>query len=221
MRLVVGYLATPSGEDGLTLGVRLARTLGVKLDLCMVLPPDGAVPGVVPVGVLAERAEKWLADAVATVPKTIEATPHVTSNESFAQGLIDRAVEVEAEAIVLGAAGDGLVGRYSIGSVTGELSYSAPVPLALAPRGTRYSKVERVREVTCAIGEREGADLLLRTAVRASEAAGNRCDWCRWPPSIRRSDRSAVTTKPSVSTRTNTLSRRWRPPKRLCPRAFR
>ncbi|MCW2687867.1 MAG: universal stress protein UspA-like protein [Mycobacterium sp.] len=73
---------------------------------------------------------------------------------------------------MVGAAGGGLVGRYSIGSVTGALLYSSPVPLALAPRGTRYSKVARVREVTCAVGERKGADLLLETAVQAGKAAG-------------------------------------------------
>ena len=43
MRLIVGYLATPSGDDGLALGVRLARTLGAALDLCMVLPHDRLV----------------------------------------------------------------------------------------------------------------------------------------------------------------------------------
>ena len=174
MRLVVGYLATPSGEDGLALGIQLARTLGAQLDLCIVLPPDRTLPGMVPIGgyeeILTEQAQQWLAQAVATVPDDIKTIPHVSFNESFAQGLIDNAQSLGAEAIVLGAAGDGLIGRHSIGSVTGELLYSAPVPLALAPRGTRHSKVERVREVTCAIGTRPGAELLLGTAVRASRA---------------------------------------------------
>jgi len=57
-------------------------------------------------------------------------------------------------------------------SVVNELLHSSPVPVVVAPRGTRHSDVERVREVTCAIGERQGADLLLRTAVRFSTAAG-------------------------------------------------
>ena len=45
MRLVVGYLATPSGADGLALGVRLARSLSATLDICMIVPPDRTVPG--------------------------------------------------------------------------------------------------------------------------------------------------------------------------------
>jgi nucleotide-binding universal stress UspA family protein len=176
MRLIVGYLATPSGDDGLALGVRLARTLGAQIDLCIVLPPDRILPGLVTGGgyeqILAEQAQKWLDDAAATVPDDVEITTHVSFNESFAEGLIQQAARLEAESIVVGAAHDGLMGRYTIGSVTADLLYSAPVPLALAPRGTRYSKVDRVREVTCALGERTGAGLVLETAVRASGAAG-------------------------------------------------
>ena len=176
MRLIVGYLATPSGDDGLALGVRLARTLGAQLDLCIVLPPDRVLPGLVTVGgydeILAQQAQSWLDAAAAGVPDDVEVATHVSFHESFAEGLIEESARLQAEAIVVGAAGDGLIGRYSIGSVTGELLHSSPVHLALAPRGTRHSKVERVREVTCALGRRQGADLLLATAVRASGAAG-------------------------------------------------
>ena len=56
------------------------------------------------------------------MPDGTEATTHVSFNESFAQGLIDDAQLLGAEAIVVGA-------------VTGELLYPALVPLALAPRG--------------------------------------------------------------------------------------
>jgi nucleotide-binding universal stress UspA family protein len=79
---------------------------------------------------------------------------------------------VEADIVIVGGSGGGLAGSYSLGSVVNELLHSSPVPVAVAPRGTRESKVERVREVTCAIGQREGADLLLDTAVRLSRAAG-------------------------------------------------
>ena len=176
VKLVVGYLATPGGADALALGVRIARTLGAELEICMVLPP-----GTLPVlggsttnydEFVSEQADKWLAEALATVPDDVVAHTHATFDESFAEGLIGEIVRSEAELAVVGGTGGGLAGRHSLGSVVNELLHSSPVPVAVAPRGTRHSKVPRVREVTCALGERQGADLLLDTAVRASGAAG-------------------------------------------------
>jgi nucleotide-binding universal stress UspA family protein len=176
MKLVVGYLATPGGADAIALGVRLSRTLDAELDVSIVLPPDRAVPSLVPVGGydehLAEQAEHWLAEARASVPADIAAGTHVSFDDSFADGLIKEAARVQADLIVVGGSGGGLAGSYSLGSVVNELLHSAPVPVAVAPRGTRDSSIDRVREVTCAIGERTGADLLLDTAVRFSRAAG-------------------------------------------------
>jgi nucleotide-binding universal stress UspA family protein len=176
MRLVVGYLATPGGADALALGVRLARTLRAELDVCMVLPSDRALPAVVPAGdhrnLLGGQAEKWLTDAMATVPADVSAHRHIVMTDSSADGLITEAGRLGADAIVVGGSGGGLAASHSLGSVVNQLLHSAPMPVAVAPRGIRDSPVERVREVTCAIGRREGADLLLEYAVRFSSAAG-------------------------------------------------
>ncbi|MGW0163440.1 universal stress protein [Mycobacterium sp. NPDC003323] len=176
MRLAVGYLAIPGGADALALGVRLARSAGAELDLCVVLPKDRSVPAMVPTGnyddVLGGQAKEWLADAMAQVPDDVVAHPHVSFSDSPAGGLIDEVRRLGAAAVVVGGSGGGLVGGYSLGSVVNELLYSAPVPVAVAPKGTRLSTVGRVREVTCAIGERAGADALLTAALRAAETAG-------------------------------------------------
>src|SRR5215207_680099 len=176
MKIVVGYLATPGGADAVALAVRLSRTLDAELDVSIILPPDRAVPSLVPVGRydehLAEQAEHWLAEARASVPADVAAGTHVSFDDSFADGLIKEAARVQADLIVVGGSGGGLVGSYSLGSVVNELLHSAPVPVVVASRGTRETKVDRVREVTCAIGERQGADLLLEKAVRFSKAAG-------------------------------------------------
>jgi nucleotide-binding universal stress UspA family protein len=176
MKLVVGYLATPGGADALALGVRLARTLGADVDMSIVMPPARVSPALVPKGDyedrLAEQAEQWLAEARASVPADISAGSHVTFDDSYADGLIKEAARAQADLIVVGGSGGGLAGSYSLGSVVNELLHSSPVPVVVAPRGTRLSSTDRVREVTCAIGERAGADLLLDTAVRFSRAAG-------------------------------------------------
>ncbi|MDZ7887341.1 MAG: universal stress protein [Mycobacterium sp.] len=175
MRLVVGYLATPGGADAVALGVRLARSLGAELDVCMVLPPDRGVPAMVPTGgyeeLLAEQAREWLNEALAGVSDDVVAHSHVSVNDSTADGLINEVKRLGAQAVVVGGSGGGLAGSYSLGSVVNELLHSAHVPVAVAPKGTRLSAVERVREVTCAIGERAGAGTLLNAAVRACRAA--------------------------------------------------
>jgi nucleotide-binding universal stress UspA family protein len=175
MRLAVGYLATPGGADAVALGVRLARSLGAELDVCMVLPPDRGVPAMVPTGgydeLLAEQAGEWLNEALAGVPDDVVAHPHVSVSDSTADGLINEVQRLGAQAVIVGGSGGGLAGSYSLGSVVNELLHSAHVPVAVAPKGTRLSAVPRVREVTCAIGERAGAGTLLDVAVRACKAA--------------------------------------------------
>lgn len=171
MRLAVGYLAIPGGADAVALGVRLARSLDAELDLCIVLPQNRGIPAAVPQDTLAEQAQEWLAEGLAQIPDDVVAHGHVSFSDSVADGLIREVHRLGADAVVVGGSGGGLVGGYSLGSVVNELLYSAPVPVAVAPKGTRLSTVERVREVTCAIGQRAGADTLLDAALQAAERA--------------------------------------------------
>jgi nucleotide-binding universal stress UspA family protein len=179
MKLIVGYLSTSGGADAVALGVRLARTIGAQLEICLVLPQDKWSAAMTGAGspssydaAMYEKAEHWLSDALALVPDDVTAHAHVSFADSFAQGLITEVARFEAAALVVGGSGGGIAGRHSLGSVVNELLHSSPVPVAVAPRELRESPVERVREVTCALGEREGADLLLNTAVWVSRTAG-------------------------------------------------
>ena len=66
-------------------------------------------------------------------PKRSRRYPRTSSrqlrfDDSFADGLIQEAVRLEAEAIVVGGSGGGLAGSYSLGSVVNDLLHSAPVP---------------------------------------------------------------------------------------------
>jgi nucleotide-binding universal stress UspA family protein len=176
MKLVVGYLATPGGSDAVALGVRLARTLGAELELRLVLAPDDVTTPRVTSDkfhdVLAEQGSEWLADAMRLVPDDVTARGGVLVEDSVAGALSAEAVRLGDEAIVVGGSGGGLAGSLSLGSLVDDLLHFAPVPVAVAPRGTRDSEVERVRTVTCAVGDRPGAARLLDTAVRASSATG-------------------------------------------------
>ena len=176
MRITVAYIATSGGKDAVALGVRLARSVGAALDLCMVLPDDPIAATLVSNAgydeVLESQAREWLTEAAALVPSDVEVATHASFHESFGEGIIAEATRLDAAMIVVGGSGGGLIGGLTLGSVVNDLLHSAPVPVALAPRGFRHSKVSKVREVTAAIGTRPGAPHLLDTAVALSKSAG-------------------------------------------------
>lgn len=174
-RIAVAYLATPGGDDALAVGAQIARSLGAHLDLCMVLPLDRPILAPLPQqerqDILSQNAAHWLNHAEATVPDDLSVTTHISFHESIAEGLIAQSEALGAAAIVVGGSGGGLVGSLSLGSVVNELVHSSPIPLVISPRGARYQKNLRIREVTCAMGTRPGARVLLDTALRICKRA--------------------------------------------------
>ncbi|HMS77044.1 universal stress protein [Gordonia sp. (in: high G+C Gram-positive bacteria)] len=167
MRILVAYLATPGGADAVALGARLARSLEADLEITMVLPPETVID---PPGnyeeLLTERAQEWLTEAKELVDDDITVSTHILFHESSAEGIIAEAERTDSAMIVVGGGGGGaLVGSLTLGSVVNDLMHSSPVPVAIAPRGARSSGIRRVREVTCAIGERREAPEVLQAAV--------------------------------------------------------
>ncbi len=172
MKITVGYLATPSGDDGVALAIALARALDASIDIVLVMAVDEPVmEGSGPYRkVLEAKAKGWLDDAAAQVPSGIAVTTHVLSHESFARALIDFAVQTGADMIVVGGAGDGLLNRHSIGSVAGQLLHASEVPLALAPRGYRLSDAP-ITDLTVAVPTRASASNPLPFAITLASAA--------------------------------------------------
>ncbi|GIZ98521.1 universal stress protein UspA [Tsukamurella sp. TY48] len=170
----VAYLATDGGRDAVVLGAQLARTFDAELAIGMIVPPDGnaaLAPGDFD-DVLTAQADEWLAEARDLVTDDIPVSTHIGIYDSIAEGIIAEAARVGATLIVAGGSGGGLLGPYSLGSVVNDLIHSAPLPVALAPRGFRNQGVRTVREITCALGTRSGADAVLATAIRGSQRAG-------------------------------------------------
>lgn len=175
MRYVVGYTPDARGEDALSLGAALARNPGAHLEIVHVV--DGLSPGDASPGPEAsvqryrgEKAEGALDEARASLPADISASTHVRYAPSFAEGLIDAAKEFGAIVLVVGAARQGVLGYFTVGSVAGTLLYASPVPLALAPSG--YRAPDRLSRITCAIGTRPGAEALFDVAFGAASRRG-------------------------------------------------
>lgn len=175
--IVVGYTATEAGADAVALGARLAAAAGAALDIVVVLPGDDrsviTPPDAGYDNYLRAQAAEWLAVAAEGVPASVEHDTHVRFGDSFAQGLVAAAKELEASHIVVGAANGGLRGRHRLGTVATELLHSSVVPVVLAPEGSRrVDTAAGITRITAAVGTRPGADALLEEATALAAATG-------------------------------------------------
>lgn len=174
--VVVGYTATDAGADALALGIRLAGAIDAPLEIALVLPDDArsviTPPDAAYTRLVREQAERWLAEAAATVPHAVRHRTRVRHADSFAEGLVAFADGIGAGYIVVGAANGGLRGRHRLGTVASELLHSSDVPVVLAPEGSRrIDPALGVSRVTAAIGGRPGADVLREESIALAAAA--------------------------------------------------
>ncbi|GAA1343621.1 universal stress protein [Arthrobacter roseus] len=166
MRYVVGFTGTERARDAVALATSLAMTQGAKIDLVTVLnpPQDGSVAKG------AKAAEESLKRAQDELPAGLESETHVRVADSFAEGLLETAQDLNAGLIVIGPTNAGLLRRFTVGTVATALLHASSVPVALAPRGYRHR--DKLTRLTCAVGGRTGADAVLDVAVEAAARRG-------------------------------------------------
>ena len=175
MHLTVGYLATPTGDDGVALATALARTFGADVDVVLVVReefPDGHPGRGQYQEFLLERGQEWIAKAVSNLTgaaKSVNA--NVLVGESFAETLLQFAEEHESDLIVVGGARDSFFGGHVIGPVSSALLHSSTIPVALAPRGYSDDAPERIEAITAAVPSKAGDDNPLPFAITLASAA--------------------------------------------------
>jgi nucleotide-binding universal stress UspA family protein len=176
MHLTVGYLATPTGDDGVALASALAKTFDAEVNVVLVVRqemPDGHPGRAEYQKLLVNRGEEWVSQAVgALADRGVNAGSTVLVGESFAESLINFAEEKNSDLIVIGGARDGIFSGHVIGSVTGALLHCSPIPVALAPRGYHEDPPDTVTAVTAAVPTRPGEDNPLPFALTLASAAG-------------------------------------------------
>ena len=172
-RYLVAYEATESGGDALRLGIALSKLTGADLQVCLVLPDSSAVPAKVPASkreyqaLLRDQGETWLAEARDQIPAELTSHTELVWADSTSEGLIQAARREDVHRIVVGAARDGLLKRFTIGSVANALLHASPVPVALAPRG--YRAPDQINRITCAVGTRAGWEELIDSTAAIAE----------------------------------------------------
>lgn len=175
MHLTVGYLATPTGDDGIALASALAKTFNATVDVVIVVRaelPDGHPGRAEYQQMLIRRGEEWVAQAVAALAADgVAAGSAVIVGESFAQTLVEFAESKASDLIVVGGARDGFFGRHTIGPVTGALLHISPIPVALAPRGYAEDPDDTIEALTAAVPTRPGDDNPLPFTIRLAALA--------------------------------------------------
>lgn len=175
MHLTVGYLATPTGDDGVALAAALAKTFDADVEVVLVVRhelPDGHPGRAQYQEFLIERAQKWVAKPVEALTSAgVTARGNVVIGDSLAESLINAAEGFNSDLIVVGGARDGLFGGHAIGPVSSALLHNSPIPVALAPRWYAEDPPERITAVTAAIPSRAGDDNPLPFAVTLASAA--------------------------------------------------
>jgi nucleotide-binding universal stress UspA family protein len=144
MSVLLGWEAAEHGDGdaaALRLTAGLATAEQAPAVVVTVVPPD-------PVSGIASRVDReyrqWRA-ALTTTRQSEAVTwlraagvddvrTAVVPGSSVPSGLVEAARRYRARLLVLGAAAEAPVGRFSAGSVADRLLHSSPVPLALAPR---------------------------------------------------------------------------------------
>lgn len=139
--VVVGVDGSERSVRAAQVAAGIARTHGARLHVVTVVRPPEGWWGVVGSPPPADALSASMADAQRTVLDEtiaqIDATGiEVVSSEEIgdpATALADLCAEVDADVLVVGRRGAGMVERIILGSVADRLAHDAPCPLLIVP----------------------------------------------------------------------------------------
>lgn len=167
MTVLAGFAPDGRGRAVLHLAAMLARSGGEDLVVCAVVPtawpPSPARVDAEYRAEVAAQAEHALESARARLPADVVATFVVHHARSVPAGLLEVAHDHGADLVVAGSSTSGGPGFVELGSTTGRLLHSSPLPVALAPRGFRTGPGARVTRVTAAFAG-TGEELVVAAA---------------------------------------------------------
>lgn len=175
MSVLVGYPPESRGQGSLELGRMLAVSAGLPLVICCVVPDrwQSIGPGRQVdrdyESYLHELAAAALVHARETLGDAVDVRYEAVTARSGSSGLLESLERFGARMLVMGSSSDGAWGHVALGSVTDRMLHSAPVPVALAPRGYRSRPGARVERMTVAVDGTRGCREVLRVAAEVAD----------------------------------------------------
>ncbi|MCX2934587.1 universal stress protein [Mycobacterium sp. CVI_P3] len=173
MTVVAGYLAGKSGTAPLTLALGAARTLHTSLTVATIVPKPWTTPSPARIDAeyaawadqLASDSAKEAKRYLTSLASGVEIAYHSHAHRSVSGGLVEVVEELDAELLVLGSSANGQLGQVVVGSTADRLLHSAPIPVAIAPRGYRSARTPVLTRITCGYpGTSESVHVVKRVA---------------------------------------------------------
>jgi nucleotide-binding universal stress UspA family protein len=170
-RVVIGFGATPEGDDALALGSLLSRLLGGEPVVTRVIPwprhmlgddPDAAI----------ERETRGAFEVARDRLAGLDAETRAVADASPAHALFDVIDETGAGLVVIGSTHRGVVGRLLPGSVATSLLHGAATAVAIAPRGYCEGPRPTIERVGVAVNDSEESRGALDAGIAIAAAAG-------------------------------------------------
>jgi nucleotide-binding universal stress UspA family protein len=170
-RVVIGFAATPEGDDALALGSLLSRLLGAKPLVTRVIAwprnmlgddPDAAV----------ERETRGAFEVARDRLAGLDPETRAVADASPAHALFDVVDEAGAGLVVIGSTGRGAIGRLLPGNVATSLLHGAAAAVAVAPRGYSEGPRPAIERVGVAVNGSEESHGALAAGVAIAAAAG-------------------------------------------------
>jgi nucleotide-binding universal stress UspA family protein len=174
--VVVGYIPHRGGRGALDLGLQLAHARGEAMAVVTVVPRQWSTPSLAKIDAeyaeyarqVGEAAEEQAREYLTDTSVTVDTSYRTATGRSVSSALIDAVRAVEGSTLVIGSSADGPEGRIVTGSAAEKLLHSAPIPLAISPRGYRSVAAAGFTRLTCAFSDAASS---VRTVSHAAELA--------------------------------------------------
>jgi nucleotide-binding universal stress UspA family protein len=156
VKVLVGYSADSGGTEALALGLLMARAGSGSLVVCTIVPETWGHPSMARVDAeyarfLDQHARKALEKARIQVGGKAPAIYVCKAASAVREGLLEVATREAADCVVLGSARSAPRDHIRAGSVNTGFLHTAPVPIALTPRGYAPEPAAKLCRITCAV----------------------------------------------------------------------
>jgi len=174
--VVVGYIPHRGGRGALDLGLQLAHARGEAMAVVTVVPRQWSTPSLAKIDAeyaeyarqVGEAAEEQAREYLTDTSVTVATSYRTATGRSVSSALVDAVREVEGSTLVIGSSADGPEGRIFIGATALKLLHSAPIPVAIGPRGYHSTAANGFTRLTCAFSDSASS---VRTVGHAAELA--------------------------------------------------